>query len=200
LEAATKRVEDVAEAAATKLTAAGNHVQAKAQAAAQTLRPILDDFEVSQAQLEAVVEEYKLKENPRQTRRAMTNHGISKRIAEFILHHLLNGNPVPKAPTAAGMLQKRFATKDGLDRKTIYRHYQAAVPILQAAGWPKHLLPISETAAEDDGTGHQLPHTVLPAPAALDDVEEPDAGDTRTPFDHREERESGPRGSDLRRR
>ena len=68
------------------------------------LQPTLDELEANQARLEAVVEEYKLKENPRQTRRALANHGVSKQIADFILEHLIAGLAVPKAPTASRAL------------------------------------------------------------------------------------------------
>jgi len=159
------------EAVLQQLAAAGDHVESRVAAAAQTLRqaqkelqPTLDELETNQVRLEAVVEEYKLKENPRQTRRALANHGVSKRIADFILEHLIPGKPVPKAPTAARELQNKYATADGLDRKTVDRHYQKALPILRAAGWPERLLPTSNpftVLSEAHVTGDGITLTIL---------------------------------------
>ena len=159
-----------AEAGASTLGAAGDHVETKSQAAAQTLRraqkelqPTLDELETNQVRLEAVVEEYKLKENPRQTRRALANNGVSKRIANLILEHLILGKPVPKAPTAARMLKIKYSTEHGLDRRTVHRQYQIARPILRAAGWPERLLPASKAAEASGGSkaGHK-PHDDKP--------------------------------------
>ncbi len=201
MEAVVKRLDDSAEAGADKLTAAGDHVETKSKAAAQTLRqvqkelqPILDELETNQARLEAVVEEYKLKENPVQTRRALANHRISKQIIDFILKHLMLGNPVPKAPTAARQLQKKYATKDGLDRKTVDRHYRKALPFLRAAGWPEHLLPTSN--ADDPSGGSKTgkkPQDDKPAEPTVTNANgvEPDSSESLTAFERIQQQEHG---------
>lgn len=190
-----------AEAGASSVIAAGDRVEAKVQGAALTLRqaqkdlqPSLEELETRQARLEAVMEEYKLKENPAQTRRALANHGVSKRIIDFILDHLKLGKAVPKAPTAARQLQNKYATADGLDRKTVDRHYQKALPILRAAGWPEHLLPTSKASdpPEERKAGNK-PQDDKPAEqyATSADGVEPDSSDSLTAFERIQQQEEG---------
>ena len=190
-----------AEAGAATIAAAGDHVETKSQAAAQTLRqarkdlqPTLDELETNQARLEAVVEEYKLKESPVQTRRALANHGVSKRIIDFILKHLMLGNPVPKAPTAALQLQNKYATKDGLDRKTVDRHYHKALPILRAAGWPEHLMPTSNAAdPSEESKAGKKPQGDKPAEPTVTSANgvEPDSNESLTAFERIQHQEHG---------
>lgn len=190
-----------AEAGAATIAAAGAHLATKVQGAAQTLRqaqkdlqPTLDELETNQARLEAGVEEYKLKESPVQTRRALANHGVSKRIIDFILKHLMLGNPVPKAPTAARQLQTKYATKDGLDRRTIDRHYRKALPILRAARWPEHLLPTSNAAdpSEESKAGNK-PQGDKPAEPTVTSANgvEPDSNESLTAFERIQQQEQG---------
>ena len=198
---AGQRARADAEAGALSIAAAGDHVETKSQAAAQTLRraqkdlqPTLDELETNQAQLEALVEQYKLKENPRQTRRALENHGVPKRIVDFILKHLLAGKAVPKAPSAARELQKKYATKDGLDRKTVHRHYQIAGPLLLAAGWPERLLPVSTAAdASSAGKAGPKPHdSNAPSESiTLEELEKRDSSETLSAVERLQQQETG---------
>ena len=196
-----KQIDDAANRAVATFAAAGDHLATKVQGAAETLRqaqkdlqPTLDELETNQARLEDVVGEYKLKENPRQTRSALGRHGVSKRITDFILDHLKLGKPVPKAPTAARELQSKYATKDGLDRKTVDRHYQKALPILRAAGWPEHLLPTSNAADPSGGskTGKK-PQGDKPAEPTVTSANgvEPDSNESLTAFERIQQQEQG---------
>ena len=198
------RLEAIPEQLAAKteaLAAVGGHVEKKIEKATQSLRqtqkelqPTLDALETNQARLEAMIDEYKLKENPRQTRQALLHHDVSRRIIDFIMEHLLAGKAVPKAPTAALQLQNKYATKDGLDRKTVHRHFQAALPILRAAGWSAHLLPASDVGGSKDASGAGSPpqdNRPEANPMTSDDVAKLDSSDTLTVIERLQQTEEG---------
>jgi hypothetical protein len=194
LDAALNKIQEVSEKAAARLTHAGDHVEVKAQAAARTLRRAKEDLdttlrelETDQARLEQFMDQYKLRENPRTTRRALANHGVAERIADFIMEHLLAGTPIPKAPTAARALQNKYAKKEGLDRKTVDRHYRIATPILRAAGWPAHVLPLAESKGATDRGSSPERHQHRPPPRdpqiTVEEIAQHDASETLSPVE-----------------
>ena len=198
---AVERIEEVTKRGAGRLTAAGDHVEAKAVAAVQTLRqvqkelqPILDDLETNHARLEAVTAEHKLKESPRQTRGALAANRVPKPLIDLIMSHLLVGKPIPKAPTAARTLQCKFSSRDGFDRRTVHRHYKVALPILRAAGWPERLLPSSQSprAANRDKPNSTFHEEEAEGQAVTpDSVVKAEDGGLPTPFECLLQQEQG---------
>jgi len=160
-----------ADSAAKALTAVADHLAKTTSLATGRVNEATRNLNAMLEREEALVESMALRENPRQTRIALNRHHLDPRIIDFIMDHLLVDKPVPKAPTAARMLQKKYSTQDGLSRKTVDRAFAVAAPILQAAGWSDRLLPkIAVTADKAESAEKTLakPETERPEGRAED--------------------------------
>lgn len=209
LDATLTKVAHVAQqldASAAKLTLAGDHVETKTARAAEyaqqvrvSFNAMMSDVAEDQAKVEAIMKEWRLKENPRQTRSALTHHRVPKRIIEFIFEHLLAGKPVPKAPTAAGIFKKKYPKEAGFDRRTVDRHFTTAASLLQAAGWPCALLPktvgIQQTANVAKEASSE-PDPPDPSPASETGKPDPVAQDSKPTIEILQRQETGVEAED----